>query len=78
MNLATATLTDRTVSSEFNFPHERLQRCEAAVYLGVSPQFLESDVVTNRHKVPYIKIGRKVFYLKSDLDGWIKSKKVGV
>ena len=64
------------VTSEFNFPNERLQRSEAALYLGVSTQFLECDVVTNRHKVPYIKIGRKVYYLKSDLDAWIKSKKV--
>jgi excisionase family DNA binding protein len=60
----------------FNFSLERLPRTEAAVYLGVSPQFLEGDVVSNRHKIPYIKIGRKVYYLKSDLDAWIKSRKV--
>ena len=63
---------------EFNFNDERMIRAEAAKYLGVSSQFLEGDVVSNRHKIPYIKIGRKVFYLKSDLDLWIKSSKVEV
>ena len=76
MFLSPATHTVQPVTSEFNFPNERLQRSEAALYLGVSTQFLECDVVTNRHKVPYIKIGRKVYYLKSDLDAWIKSKRV--
>ncbi len=62
---------------EFNFPDERMLRAQAASYLGVSSQFLEGDVVSNRHKIPYIKVGRKVFYLKSDLDAWVKSRKVG-
>lgn len=63
---------------DFNFCRERLHRADAAVYLGVSTQFLESDVVSNRHKIPYIKVGRKVYYLKSDLDAWIKLRKVEV
>jgi len=61
---------------EFNFADERMLRPQAALYLGVSSQFLEGDVVSNRHKIPYIKVGRKVYYLKSDLDTWIKSRKV--
>jgi hypothetical protein len=64
--------------SEFNFETERLNRPQAAQYLGVSREFLELDVVNKRHKIPYIKIGSKVYYLKSDLDSWLLSRKVGV
>ena len=60
----------------FDFSTERKSRPEAASYLGVSIEFLEVDVVNKRHKIPYIKIGSKVFYLKSDLDNWILSRKV--
>lgn len=68
--------TEYPAYPDFNFSNERLPRAEAASYLGVSTQFLEGDVVSNRHKIPYIKVGRKVYYLKSDLDAWIKSRKV--
>ncbi len=64
-------------SSVFNFETERLNRSQAAQYLGVSIEFLELDVVNRRHKIPYIKIGSKVYYLKSDLDSWLLSRKVG-
>ena len=40
-------------------------------------EFLEVDVTNKRHKIPYIKVGTKVFYLKSDLDAWLLSNKVG-
>lgn len=62
----------------FNFLDERMTRPSAADYLGVSPEFLESNVVTKRHKIPYIKLGSRVFYLKSDLDEWILAHKVEV
>jgi excisionase family DNA binding protein len=61
----------------FNFAHERRSRKEAADYMGVSVEFLEVDVTNKRHKIPYIKVGTKVFYLKSDLDAWLLSNKVG-
>lgn len=62
----------------FNFETERLNRSQAAQYLGVSVEFLELDVVTKRHKISYIKVGSRVFYLKSDLDAWLLSNRVGV
>lgn len=60
----------------FDFAEERLTRPEAADYLGTSVEFLETDVVTKRNSIPYIKIGRKVFYMKSDLNQWIVSRRV--
>lgn len=62
----------------FNFSEERMTRPRAANYLGVSLEFLESNVVTKRHKIPYIKVGSRVFYLKSDLDEWILAHRVEV
>lgn len=56
-----------------NFADERMTRQEAAAYLGVSVQFLEVDVRSGRHGVPYVKVGRKVFYRRSALDQWLAS-----
>ncbi len=36
----------------------RMDRKQAAEYLGVSEAFMAADVVTNRHKIPHFKIGR--------------------
>lgn len=54
----------------------RLSRIEAAAYLGVSVAFLGADVCTGRHKVPYLKIGRRCVYLKSGLDRWLGGHEV--
>jgi hypothetical protein len=62
----------------FNFREERMARPAAAEYLGVSIEFLETNVCSKRHAIPYIKIGSKVYYLKSDLDAWVLSRKVEV
>ncbi|MGE5523152.1 MAG: helix-turn-helix domain-containing protein [Rhodospirillaceae bacterium] len=59
-----------------NFPASRLTRKEAAQYLGTSIEFLEQDAVTGRHKIPMVRVGRKVFYLISDLDAWLFSRRV--
>jgi excisionase family DNA binding protein len=69
-------LSNISIDSNFNFANERRSRKEAAEYLGVSIEFLEVDVTNKRHKIPYIKVGTKVFYLKSDLDTWLMSRKV--
>ena len=63
------------LTPHFNFASERLTRRQAADYLGMSHEFLEVDVVTKRHGIPYIKVGRKVFYLKSDLDTWVLARR---
>ena len=60
----------------FNFASERMTRPQAAEYLGTSAEFLEQDVTSKRHRIPFIKIGRKVAYLKSDLDNWLMAHRV--
>ena len=58
-------------------PKPRLATREAAAYIGFRPGTLEVDRVTKRHKIPYLKVGRKVFYLVEDLDLWLESRRVG-
>jgi excisionase family DNA binding protein len=48
----------------------RLSRKEAARYLGLSVATLAADVVTRRHGIPYQKLGRRVLYLRRQLDEW--------
>ncbi|QTL40279.1 helix-turn-helix domain-containing protein [Xenorhabdus budapestensis] len=52
---------------------EKFTRAEAAVYLVVTAQTLANWAYTGKEKIPYHKIGRKVIYLKSDLDGYLVS-----
>lgn len=49
---------------------------EAADYLGVAHATLPTWRCTKRYGLPYIKLGRKVYYLKSDLDRFIQSRRV--
>lgn len=51
----------------------RMSREQAAAYLGVSAATLSQDIVTQRHKFPYIKIGRRCIYDRALLDTWIKN-----
>lgn len=46
----------------------------AAQYIGVRPQTLAVWRSTGRYGIPYLKVGRKVFYRKSVLDAWLKSR----
>ncbi|MDE9485585.1 helix-turn-helix domain-containing protein [Xenorhabdus bovienii] len=52
---------------------EKFTRAEAEIYLGVTSQTLANWACTGKEKIPYHKIGRKVIYLKSDLDGYLAS-----
>jgi len=47
---------------------------EAAEYLNVTVAALYS--MTSRRLVPFNKPGKRLYFLKSDLDQWIKSAKV--
>lgn len=49
---------------------------EAANYLDISPATLELDRRTGKLGIPFIKIGRRVGYLLSDLDDWLKNHRV--
>ena len=58
------------------FPEDRLPRTEAAAYIGVVPGTLEVWASTGRYDLPFIKIGRRVFYRRSDLDAFIERRTV--
>ena len=50
---------------------ERLTRAEAAAYLGVNAQTLANWAHTGKVGIPHHKVGRKVIYMKSDLDNYL-------
>ncbi|HIF6257351.1 helix-turn-helix domain-containing protein [Enterobacter asburiae] len=52
---------------------ERLTRAEAAAYLGVNTQTLANWAHTGKVGIPHHKVGRKVIYMKSDLDSYLAS-----
>lgn len=55
---------------------EKYDTDEAASYVGVEPHTLETWRSNKRYHIPYLKVGRKVLYLKSDLDAWLASRRV--
>lgn len=52
---------------------ERFTRNEAAIYLGVGTQTLANWAHTGKVEIPHHKIGRKVIYMKQDLDNYLSS-----
>lgn len=53
---------------------DRMTRKEAARYIGVSTATMANWACTGKVKLPYYKAGlKKVIYLKSDLDDYLKS-----
>jgi len=59
-----------------NWPEEKLTPKEAADFLGVTTETLSVWRCDKRYDLPYIKIGSKVFYLKSDVENFIKSRRI--
>jgi excisionase family DNA binding protein len=62
------------MSQSISFQQDRLTNQEAASYLGVKPETLDVWRSCGRYSVPFAKIGRRVFYRKSDLDTFIESR----
>ena len=56
--------------------NQLLNTDKAADYLGVSRSTLPVWRCTKRVPLPYVKIGRKVLYQKSDLDAFIAKQTV--
>jgi excisionase family DNA binding protein len=59
---------------DINFQLDRLDRKHAADYLGLQPSTLEADVTRSRLRIPFYRLGSRVYYRKSDLDHWLESK----
>lgn len=59
------------------WPNERLTRAEAAAYLGVAVTTLEVWATTGRYGLRFVKVGRRVYYRRSDLDRFLDSRTVG-
>jgi len=50
---------------------------QAAEYLGVSEQTLAEWRCVGRYNLPYVLVGRRVRYRRSDLDAWLRSRTRG-
>jgi hypothetical protein len=68
-------LTEIEESRVFMHPDGRMNRKNAALYLGCSPKTL-ADWATKGTGPGYVLVGGRVFYFRSDLDGWIKAQGV--
>ncbi len=60
-----------TDTSAFDFRDERLDTAAAANYLGISEAFLRNNNCSHRYPIPCVRVGRRVFYLKRDLDSYL-------
>ena len=58
-------------------PSPLLTRDQAAEYIGVKPQTLAAWACTQRHDLPFIRVGRLCKYRQADLDAWLASRTVG-
>ena len=67
-----------TVSDGPPIPRRGLREAEAANYIGMSQSFLRQARMDGKRLnrtpgPPFTKIGRKVLYLKDDLDAWLEA-----
>jgi excisionase family DNA binding protein len=60
------------------FDEDRLTRAQAAEYLGLkNPDTLAVWASTRRYNLPFVRVGSRVFYRRSDLDRFIQRRTVG-
>jgi hypothetical protein len=57
----------------FVHPDGRMDRKNAAIYLGCAPKTL-ADWATKGIGPRYVMVGGRVFYFQEDLDSWIASQ----
>jgi len=55
---------------------DKLDTEEAAEYLGLAPETLATWRCRKTQEIPFYKLGRRVKYLKADLDAWLESHRV--
>lgn len=66
---------DRTAKHHDNL--QLLDSTQAAEYIGVAPKTLSVWRSTKRYPLPYVKVGSRVRYRRSDLDAFIASRTQG-
>jgi excisionase family DNA binding protein len=54
--------------------HDLLTEKEAANFLNVAPGTLSVWRSVGRYAVPFLKVGSKVRYRRSDLEAWLESR----
>jgi len=57
---------------------DRMDRKQAAAFLGLSPATLSQDIVTRRHRIPVAKIGRRCVYDRTLLESWLRAHTVNI
>jgi hypothetical protein len=57
-------------------PPRRLTTQEAAEFLGLHPGSLAIWRCKQRYNLPFVKIGKKIYYYEADLVAWEKSRKI--
>ena len=65
--------TEIETSRVFVHPDGRMNRKNAALYVGCAPKTL-ADWATKGIGPDYVMVGGRVFYFRHDLDEWIASK----
>ena len=74
-------LTKEGVSNQNQVLPRGLSEVEAAKYIGMSPSFLRKDrmygVLPGRTAGPrWVKVGKRIIYLREDLDAWLEKNLV--
>ena len=54
-----------------------LTRDEAAAFLGLKPQTLAAWASARRYDLPYMRVGSRARYRRSDLQMFLRSRTVG-
>lgn len=59
-----------------SFADDRIGHDEAARIIGLQASSLELKDVRTRLNIPHYKIGRRVFYRRSELERWVSTRAV--
>lgn len=63
-----------TSQTLLNSSRELLDPEHTALLLGITPGTLSVWRSVGRYQLPYVQIGRKIMYRRSDLEAWLESR----
>ena len=52
-----------------------LDNARAAAHLKIKPGTLATWRALKRHRIPFVRVGRKIFYSRDDLDNWLETRR---